>query len=164
MDIEFNRRITQIIRALYYSATNEWAEIAKEHGMSSAQQYLLYVLNSREENLTITEIGRLGCWHISTVTRLLKPLKDNGYVSITNGKGRTKVVRLTELGMLKLKEINETVAPRSNFPLNCTGIDDESLEMFARIGLQILQNQKGTEFTQWIETSEAEFIGFPMDA
>lgn len=159
MDIELNRRITRIVRALYYSVTNEWAEISKEHNMSSAQQYLLYMLYSKEEDLTVSDISTLGCWHISTVTRLLKPLLDDGYISMTKrSKGRYKFVHLTELGELKLKEIAKDVSHRDNFPLNCAGIKHEDLELFAQVGLELLRNQKGSDLTQWMKYSETQSI------
>lgn len=154
MDISLNRQIVLMIRALYFSITEEWADVVKKYNLSSAQQHLLYILSSSVEPLTITEISQLGCWHISTVTRLLQPLLNAGYISITNGKGKSKYVRLTESGKLKLKSIAEDVFQRDNFPLNFEGITNECLEQFAKIGMQIIKNQKGKDLSHWIKTSE----------
>lgn len=154
MDIRLNRQIVLMIRALYFSITEEWANISKKYNLSSAQQHLLFILSSSVEPLTITEISHLGCWHISTVTRLLQPLLNREYISITNGKGKSKHVRLTESGKLKLKSIAEDVFQRENFPLNVEGITDEFLEEFAQIGMQIIKNQKGKDLSHWITSSE----------
>lgn len=158
MDIELNKQIVLTVRALYFSVCEQWAEVAKKHSLSSAQQHLLFILSSNNNPLTITEISQLGCWHISTVTRLLKPLLDENYISITNGKGRYKFVSLTNLGKQKLKTIADDVFQRTNFPLNAQGIENEDLEQFVEIGSQILRNQRGEEFTNWVQKSQPKAI------
>lgn len=163
MSVDLNRQIVLVSRALYFAISEEWAGIAMQYNLSSAQQHVLYILACNEEPLTITEISQYGCWHISTVTRLLKPLLNEGYISITKGKGKFKYVHLTKSGKLTLKSIAEDVFHRNNFPLNFGGIESTSLEQFVQIGLEILKNQKGSNFSDWVKTAHPVKIGVSLD-
>lgn len=77
----------------------------KNHGLSSAQQHLLFILSTHERPLTISEISNLGCWHISTVSRLLQFLIRENYETVQKNKTKWKYVSITNQGLEKLMDM-----------------------------------------------------------
>jgi DNA-binding MarR family transcriptional regulator len=113
MDKELKKQTVLIIRALYFSILDQWTGIEKSHGISSAQQHLLFILSTYEQPLTLSEISKLGCWHLSTVSRLIQSLIKVKYVTVEKSKSKSKYVSLTNLGMEKLMRIAQQVMPQT---------------------------------------------------
>ncbi|NRD80868.1 MarR family transcriptional regulator [Bacillus sp. BRMEA1] len=151
MEIELNKQAVLTIRGLYFCIVEQWACINKVHGISSAQQHLLFILSTHEKPLTISEISNLGCWHLSTVSRLLQPLIRENFVTVQKCKTKYKYVSITNQGFEKLKEIAKQVFPLKEFPFDFSDIEQEEVQIFIEIGLKILKNFKGEEFLTWVK-------------
>jgi MarR family transcriptional regulator, protease production regulatory protein HPr len=134
----------------------QWSGINKEHGISSAQQHLLFILSAHEKPITISEISNLGCWHLSTVSRLLQPLIRENYVTVQKSKTKYKYVSITNKGFEKLMEIANQVFPLKEFPFDFSGIEQEDVQIFIEKGLEILKNFKGEEFLAWVKKPHSQ--------
>jgi DNA-binding MarR family transcriptional regulator len=130
----------------------QWSDLAKKHNISPAQQHILFLLSTNRNALTQTQISELGCWHISTVTRLLKPMKENGLISVhTDEKqSRYKRVKLTEHGRLLLEDLIRTVEDMDNFPLDMRHLYEKEIKCFFEIGESILDVHKGEDFKRMV--------------
>ncbi|MDA6131604.1 BlaI/MecI/CopY family transcriptional regulator, partial [Escherichia coli] len=73
-----------------------------------------------------------GCWHPSTVTRLLKQLKEKGLVEITANKEqlRYKFVATSKSGKEVLDQIMDEVKEMEQFPLNLSHLSENELMSF----------------------------------
>jgi len=151
MDVELKKQAVLTIRALYFSIVEKWSGINKDHGISSAQQHLLFILSTHEKPLTISELSELGCWHLSTVSRLLQPLIRENYVTVQKSKIKYKYVSITNQGFEKLMEIANQVFPLKDFPFEFSGIEQEDVQIFIEKGLKILKNFKSEEFLEWVK-------------
>lgn len=151
MDVELKKQAVLTIRALYFCIVEQWAGINKNHGLSSAQQHLLFILSTQEKPITISEISTLGCWHLSTVSRLLQPLMRENYVTVQKNKTKWKYVSITNQGLEKLMEIAKQVFPQKEFPFDFTDIEQEDVQLFIEKGLKLLKNFKGEEFIDWVK-------------
>jgi MarR family protease production transcriptional regulator HPr len=158
MDFEIRKQLLLMIRALYFSQDKNWSELGKVHNVSPAQQHILFILSTNNSPLTITEISKYGFWHVSTVTRIIRPLHKEKYVSIEyyRHRSKSKYVTITELGRKKLQDITDVVSVDVNFPLNLRKFAKEDIEQ----GLAILHSQKSEEIAQWIKESEMKEISY----
>ncbi|TVY09085.1 MarR family winged helix-turn-helix transcriptional regulator [Paenibacillus cremeus] len=150
MDNEMKKQMVLMIRALYFSILDQWSHIDKEHGLSSAQQHLLFILSTSETPLTFSDISRLGCWHLSTVSRLLPPLVKENFVRIEKNKTKFKYVSLTSRGMEKLMAIAKQVMPQKDFLFNSSTVKCEEIQAFIENGMALLQHYKGENFVSWL--------------
>jgi MarR family transcriptional regulator, protease production regulatory protein HPr len=151
LDVELKKQAVLTIRSLYFCILNQWADISKDHSLSSAQQHLLFILSTNEKPLTVSEISYLGCWHLSTVSRLLQPLIKEDYVTVQKNKTKWKYVSITEQGLEKLMEIANQVLPLKEFPFDLSDTEEKDVQLFIEKGLKILKNFKGDEFLGWIK-------------
>jgi MarR family protease production transcriptional regulator HPr len=162
MDFEIRKQLLLMIRALYFSQDKNWSELGKVHNVSPAQQHILFILSTNNSPLTITDISKYGFWHVSTVTRIIRPLHKEKYVSIQYDRHRSKskYVTITELGRKKLQDITDEVSVDVNFPLNLRKFAKEDIKQFIEQGLAILHSQKSEEIAQWIKESEMKEISY----
>lgn len=162
MDFETRKQLLLVVRGLYFSLEKSWSSLGKEHNLSPAQQHILFILSTNDSPLTITDISHYGFWHISTVTRLIKPLHREKYVSIQYNryKSKSKYVTLSDLGRKKLQEIIDQVTTEIEFPFNLSEYTKNEIEHFIDQGLGILKCQKREEIAQWIKESEMKEISY----
>jgi MarR family protease production transcriptional regulator HPr len=162
MDFEIRKQLLLMIRALYFSQEKNWSVLGKVHDVSPAQQHILFILSTSDSPLTITDISKYGFWHVSTVTRIIKPLHREKYVSIQYDRQRckSKYVTLTELGRQKIQNITDEVSVDVNFPLDLKKFTKEEIEQFIDQGFAILHNQKSEEIALWIKESEMKEISY----
>src|SRR5690606_25396100 len=115
-----------VIRALYFCMEKRWAELEKKFKLTPAQQHILFLLGTHNQKLSPTQISELGCWHLSTVTRLLKPLKEKGLIDITANQEllRYKCVTITKSGRELLNLIMDEVKKMDQFPLNMSHLSE----------------------------------------
>jgi MarR family protease production transcriptional regulator HPr len=143
-------------RALYISLEERWGMLTKGYKLSPALQHILFILSTNHDPLTITDISKIGCWHISTVTRLLQPLIRENLVNVfqTKHNNKLKFVKLTDDGERLLKDILTTLVNARDFPFDLSIFTKEEVDQFLHMGLTILQSQRGTDFTHWVKVSE----------
>jgi MarR family transcriptional regulator, protease production regulatory protein HPr len=156
---ENRKQLVIMVRALYFCLEERWAEATREYPVSPAQQHILYILATAGEPLTVTAISRIGCWHISTVTRLLRPLLAGGLVTMRHHKhnAKSKYVSITDTGEQLRRDLTGRLIETDDFPFDLSDIPEEELQAFLRIGLRILQDQKGEDFVEWIRESELNY-------
>ncbi|MFG6117817.1 MarR family winged helix-turn-helix transcriptional regulator [Thalassobacillus sp. B23F22_16] len=139
-----------MIRALYFCMEEQWAELGRRYDITPAQQHILFLLSTNQNVLTPTEIGELGCWHNSTVTRLLKPLKERGLIriGIDKEKPRFKKVEITPEGSVLLKQLVGAVKDIENFPCDTSCLSKEEIVNFLAYAQKILDVNIGEPFKQ----------------
>jgi DNA-binding MarR family transcriptional regulator len=148
LNLLIKQKMLLVIRALYFCMEGQWAEIGKKHNISPAQQHILFLLSTNNNALTPTKISELGCWHISTVTRLLKPLQKNGLINVKTNENqpRFKIVSLTDEGTLLLEKLIDTVKSTEQFPFDMSHLSEEEILYFLECGQSILDVYKGEDF------------------
>lgn len=148
LDLLLRQQTLLMIRALYFCMENSWSELGKKDNISPAQQHILFLLSINNNKLTPTKIGELGCWHPSTVTRLLKPLKSSGLINVKTEKNqpRFKFISMTEKGKEVLKGLLDTVKKMEEFPLDMRHLKEEEVLSFLEYGQSILDVHKGADF------------------
>lgn len=162
MDLLQKQNILITIRALYFSLEEHWAKLGRAFDLTPAQQHILFLLSSNNGSLTPTQISQLGCWHCSTVTRLLQPLRTKGYITLTVHpiKPRYKRVTLTSDGTEILKRVVDSVKKLDSFPLNLSTLSEKDLIQFLKIGQQILITHKGAEFKEKVLEAKMEGMDY----
>jgi len=136
----------------------KWAELEKKFKLTTAQQHILFLLGTHNQKLCPTQISDLGCWHLSTVTRLLKPLKEKGLIEITANKEqlRYKCVAISKSGKELLDQIMDEVKEMEQFPLNMSHLPENELMSFLEYGQKILGVQKGDAFRKMLMDARVE--------
>ncbi|WP_096200822.1 MarR family winged helix-turn-helix transcriptional regulator [Bacillus sp. FJAT-45350] len=150
MRLMLRQQLLLMIRALYFCMEEKWEKVGKQFNITPAQQHILFLLSTSEGELTPTEISQLGCWHNSTVTRLLKPLLEKELITITvdKDKPRFKYVSLLTKGEEVLLEIVNLVSEMKEFPCAVDHLSEEEISDFLEYGQSILKVHKGKEFTE----------------
>ncbi|MBU8906194.1 MarR family winged helix-turn-helix transcriptional regulator [Desertibacillus haloalkaliphilus] len=148
MNYLLKQQMLLMVRALYFCMEDHWSDIGKKFNVSPAQQHVLFLLQANKQALTPTEIGELGCWHSSTVTRLLKPLKEKGLISVEINKSRPryKQVSITSNGLVLFDKLLNIVKEEENFPFDMSHLSEEEVLNFLEYGQRILDVHKGKDF------------------
>lgn len=156
MEIDLRKQMLLMVRALYFTLEERWALLTRNYNISTAQQHVLYILFTNETALTVTQISKMGCWHISTVTRLLKPLIQERYIVVCPDpfSSKTKCVEITEGGKALVQAILTDLVNAADFPYDLSDVSEEQMKGFLRLGLHILQKQKGESFVNWVHQAE----------
>lgn len=158
MDLFLKQKLILMIRALYFNMENKWAEIGREFNLSPAQQHILFLLSTNDNKLTPTKIGELGCWHSSTVTRLLNRLEKNGFIYVETKRNLLgfKIVSMTENGREMLKKLIEKVKIIERFPFDIRHLSEEEVMSFLELGSSILDIEKGKAFRHNVLNAQIE--------
>lgn len=158
MNILLKQQTLLVIRALYFCMEKKWAELERKFKLSPAQQHILFLLGTHNQKLSPTQISDLGCWHLSTVTRLLKPLKEKGLIEVTANKEqlRYKCVAISKSGKELLDQIMDEVKGMEQFPLNMSHLPENELMSFLEYGQKILGVQKGDAFRKMLIDARVE--------
>lgn len=164
MDLFIKQNLLLMVRALYFCQEERWAELGKKFDITPAQQHILYLLSTNKEALTPTRISELGCWHNSTVTRLLKPMKERALIRIETDhkQPRYKVVSLTPEGSQLLNDIVEEVRVMEDFPFDMAGFQKEEVRFFLECGQRILDIHKGNEFKEMVIQAHMEGVNYDI--
>lgn len=158
MNLLVRQQLLLMIRALYIDMESKWTEIGKKYNVSPAQQHILFLLSTHDNELTPTRISELGCWHNSTVTRILNRLQKNGYIYVKTQRNHLgfKVVSMTEEGKWVLEKLIEKVQSMEQFPFDMRTLSNEEVLSFLDYGIRILDVQKGEGFKNEVLTVQVE--------
>ncbi|WP_404328757.1 MarR family winged helix-turn-helix transcriptional regulator [Mesobacillus maritimus] len=162
MNLLQKQNILLTVRALYFCLDEHWAKLGRTFNLTPAQQHILFLLSTNNGTLTPSQISQLGCWHCSTVTRLLRPLEKKGYITLSVHplKPRSKRVTLTHDGTEALKRVVEFVKKMDSFPFNLTHLPEKELIQFLKTGQQILTAHKGVEFKEKVLEAKMEGMDY----
>lgn len=158
LDILLKQQTVLVVRALYFCMEKKWSELERDFSLSTAQQHILFLLATQKNELCPTQISQLGCWHISTVTRLLKPLLEKGFIkiSVNEEKRRYKRVSITAKGTETLNKIMDAVKDLEQFPFNLSGLTEEEMNTFFEYGQKIIGLNKGDQFIKLLMDARVE--------
>lgn len=158
VNLQLKQQMLLMVRALYFCMENKWSVLGKECNISPAQQHILFLLSINNNELTPTKIGELGCWHTSTVTRLLKPLQKSGYIHVKANKDqlRYKIVSMTKEGKQVLKRLFDTAKSMEQFPFDIRHLSEEEVLNFLECGKRILDVHKGENFRKNVISAVAD--------
>ncbi|MCT8977076.1 MarR family transcriptional regulator [Clostridium sp. CX1] len=145
-----------LIRATYMNLEKDWENVAKEAGLTHAQQHALWILHL-DNGLTLEELGNIALWNKSTTSALISRLEKKGYVKKDKylNNSRTIKIYITDEG----KEILEkSVGTKSAFEF--MGLFEhfklEEIETFLDI-LHKISGMVGTwdlsDFQKFLKTS-----------
>ncbi|MFC7063498.1 MarR family winged helix-turn-helix transcriptional regulator [Halobacillus seohaensis] len=150
MNIKLKQNSLLMIRALYFSMEEQWSNLGRIHDITPAQQHILFLLMTNQKTLTPSEISEFGCWHPSTVTRLLKPMQNKGYITISPDEERPKFkkVRVTIMREDMFQKLVVSVEKTEDFPLDMSNLKEEEILQFIEYGERILGNHKGDLFME----------------
>ncbi|MDQ0254486.1 DNA-binding MarR family transcriptional regulator [Evansella vedderi] len=158
MNLHLKQQTVLIVRALYFCMEKNWTDLEKKYKISPAQQHILFLLSTNKNALTPTQISELGCWHISTVTRLLKPLQEKDFINITTNKkqARYKIVTISDKGEQMLNKLMNTFRDMEKFPFDMKYLSEEEMKKFLEIGQRILDIHKGEGFVNWVMNAQVK--------
>lgn len=158
MNLRIKQNILLMVRALYFCMEDEWAEIEKKFNVTPAQQHILFLLTTNKKTLTPTQISELGCWHTSTVTRLLKPLQREGFISVSTDEKRPryKNVTITQSGEHLFNKIVNFFIEMERIPFDMSHLSEEEIMNFLKCGQSILGVHKGEDFNKRVISAEIE--------
>lgn len=162
MNFLIRQKLLLMVRALYFCMEEQWAVLGNTFDISPAQQHILFLLNTNHNTLSPSEISRLGCWHQSTVTRLLKPLQDRQLVKVETDaqRPRYKKVTITKAGEALLLQIASKVKEESNFPFEMDHLCEEEINNFLKCGQSILHVHKGELFNHQVLKARMKGIDY----
>lgn len=151
MDFLIKQNLLLAIRALYFCAEEKWSALGRNYNISPAQQHVLFLLySSGNKSLSPSELSDLGCWHISTVSRLLKPLELKGMIKICQDKRpKYKEVKITSCGIQLILELINSVDEMESFPLDIRCLTETDIENFLDCAQKILELNKSEDFGKW---------------
>jgi MarR family protease production transcriptional regulator HPr len=161
MDQELNKMLCQsilIVRGLSRAIENSWEAFGRKNGISPAHQHILYLLWHTKE-LTISRLAETGLWHISTVTRLLRPLINDGLVKTYDNQqdGRSVNVRLSSKGYELIENLYREAMNDINFlPFvrELWETNPDLLKQSIEKGFNILEVAQGKQYADWARESE----------
>lgn len=158
MDFKLKQNTLLMIRALYFCMEQQWKELGRIHDITPAQQHILFLLQTNNKVLSPSEISEWGCWHPSTVTRLLKPMENKRLIAISldDEQRRYKKVTITKKGEELFQKLVVSVEQMENFPLNMKNLKGSEILHFLQYGERILENYKGSLFREKVIHAQFE--------
>jgi MarR family transcriptional regulator, protease production regulatory protein HPr len=155
------QKMVVIIRALYFCMEEHWAKIGQEHNVSPAQQHILFLL-SINPALTPTQISELGCWHTSTVTRLLKPMENSSLINVSPDihHRRYKIVSITKKGKDLVRKIVNSIQEAEHFPFPMDHLSEREIVSFLDYGQRFLDVMKGESFGNKVINAKMEGVDY----
>jgi MarR family protease production transcriptional regulator HPr len=158
MKHEIRRRLLLMVRGLSFLLEEKWSDFGRPHDLTPAQQYLIYILGSVERPLSMTEISKIGFWHLSTVTRLIKPLVDRGWVRISQepDQPKSKYATLTDAGQTALDLLFRDANELTTFPFDLQAFTEEEIQQFLKFGLRLIEQEGRTEYLEFLERTKLE--------
>ncbi|MFZ3579696.1 MarR family winged helix-turn-helix transcriptional regulator [Virgibacillus sp. DJP39] len=162
MKFFYRQNVVLMVRALYFCMDSHWSELGKKYNISPAQQHILFILCTNQKTLTPSEISEIGCWHVSTVTRLMKPLKERGFITIVRDPERSKYkkVTITHAGEDLFHQIVGTIMDKDSFPFEMNHLSEVELDGFLQCGQKILDINKGTDLREKIFNAKLTGIDY----
>ena len=162
MNLLIKQNILLMIRALYFCVEERWAELGRKHNITPAQQHILFLLSTNKKTLTPSQISELGCWHVSTVTRLLKPLLVKGFISVSPDKDRPKYkkVTITLAGEQLFQKLVCSVMEMEQFPLDINHLSEKEIVYFLKCGQRILDVNKGESFGKRVINAKIKGVDY----
>jgi MarR family protease production transcriptional regulator HPr len=162
MNFSYRQDVVLMVRSLYFCMEAQWSELGKMYDISPAQQHILFILSSNKRVLTPSDISEIGCWHISTVTRLLKPLKQRGLISVEQDPKRAKYkkVTITPAGEELFGRIVETIKKNDFFPFEMNQLSEEDIDAFLQCGQRILDTNRGRAYRERIFNAKIEGVDY----
>lgn len=102
-----------LLRTTYMNFEKNWENVAKESGLTHAQQHALWILNFID-GLTLEQLGNIALWNKSTTSALVSRLAKKGYIKKEKYLIRSRVIRIfiTEEGKSVLEK---SVATKSAY-------------------------------------------------
>ncbi|RDI48009.1 MarR family winged helix-turn-helix transcriptional regulator [Falsibacillus pallidus] len=152
MDFLLKQNLLLIVRAMYFCVEEHWAELGRKYLITPAQQHVLFLLyTSSEKSLSPSQLSEYGCWHISTVTRLIKPLESKALIEVLPDKRpKYKVVKLTESGTNMIERLIMAVNEMPFFPFDINPLSENEIGQFLQSAERILEANRSKEFSNWI--------------
>ncbi|WEG13274.1 MarR family transcriptional regulator [Pullulanibacillus sp. KACC 23026] len=162
MNFSYKQDLVLMVRSLYFCMEEQWAELARIYDISPAQQHILFILTTNQKTLTPSEISEIGYWHTSTVSRLLKPLKDKGFITVNQDpkRNRYKQVTITPTGEEIFQKIIKTITTKDFFPFKMSFLTEQDLENFLKVGQKILDTNKGVSLRKKIFNAKIEGVNY----
>ncbi|MDQ0254545.1 DNA-binding MarR family transcriptional regulator [Evansella vedderi] len=158
MNLLQRQQLILMTRALYFDIENKWNELGREFNITPAQQHILFLLSTNNNELTPTKIGELGCWHNSTVTRLLNRLQEKKFIYVKTKRNELgfKVVSMTDKGRIILEQLMEKAKTMKKFPFDINHLSEKEVLLFLEYGNKILEEQKGLDFRKSVINAQVE--------
>ncbi|QOR68186.1 MarR family transcriptional regulator [Cytobacillus suaedae] len=144
-----------LTRALYHSIDKNWEELGRKYGITPAQQHILFIVETIGEPMTVSQISEMGCWHVSSTSRILRQLEKSKLIEVTydRTKSKNKYVTLTLAGKKVLGNLVKYVNQNEDFPLDISKIDSEELAIFLKVSFQLLKQNEKEQVVNWIHSA-----------
>lgn len=104
--IRFNAIVSEI-DAIYHAA-------AQRAGISDSMLHILYVICTLGEGCTQADVCRMGSLPKQTIHSSIRQMERGGLLTLQNGPGRSRAIRLTEAGQAMLRRTAQPVVAAEN--------------------------------------------------
>lgn len=150
--------LINLFRGLYKSIDDDIRRVAARYGLTPAQQHLLWVL-SFNNGSTLTEISKLGQWHVSTVMNMVERMEKMEllYKIVDENDARVKRIFLTARGEELRKRTEDNV---SSFRIAKMLAEMDMNEFSEEVKplIQLVRRLEGDKFVQFVEDSTRSLI------
>lgn len=82
-----------LIRATYMNLEKNWENVAKESGLTHAQQHALWILKFLD-GLTLEQLGNIALWNKSTTSALVSRLEKKGYIKKEKFLDNSRIIKI----------------------------------------------------------------------
>ncbi|MBV7273125.1 MarR family winged helix-turn-helix transcriptional regulator [Clostridium thailandense] len=150
-----------LLRATYMNLEKNWENVARESGLTHAQQHALWILKFLD-GLTLEQLGSIALWNKSTTSALVSRLEKKGYIKKDKFLDNSRVIKIhiTDQGK---SIVEESLATKTAFEF--MGIfehfDNSELESFLKT-LHKIADLVGTwnlnDFENFLEISSSKLL------
>lgn len=145
-------------RGAYKVLEEDWKRSAEEQGITPAEQHVLWILYFEKE-ATMTRIGDVGLWEVTTVMQLITRLKSKGLVKVFKNDldRRVSYVSLTENGEELRRNSGEHTFRLFEYLysiLEEEGQNEVVIQMHSFLK-RLNKEFHGCEFVDWVESTSS---------
>lgn len=160
MEIHEIHKIMNHWRGMYKVLEQDWQKVAKEHGLTPAEQHVIWILHFEKE-ATMTRIADIGLWDVSTVMQMTKRLQEKGLIETKkmDHDRRISYVSLTEEGRNrreKTENYDYQIVDCINQIISEKGYSPEFLHELSEFQKAFNERFHGKDFVNWVERTSNE--------
>ncbi|QOR67680.1 MarR family transcriptional regulator [Cytobacillus suaedae] len=144
-------------RGMYKALENDWQTSAKDLGLTTAEQHMLWIIYFEKE-ATMTRISDIGLWDISTVVQVANRLKQKGYIQTVkhDNDRRISYCILTPEGEAIREKSSEYSYKTYEYLAAFNDEDNNFYETLSNFQRKFNEHFHGKDFVEWVDrTSKA---------
>nr|WP_090886613.1 MarR family transcriptional regulator [Evansella caseinilytica] len=146
------------IRGLNKILEEEWQTNARKLGLTLAELHVMWIVNSKNQ-LSVSDIAKIGLWDRSTVMQMIKRLQEKGLVRMIKSEKDLRVtyVELTPKGKEKREQSRQKEFKLFEFLHSYEKNNEQWMTEFCRFYREVNRYFHGDEFVDWVEETTEKY-------